>query len=187
MWFSDPSRASDWSAATDHLGAVDPVLAELIAVVGPCTLHPRRDYFIVLCKAIFSQQISVAGATTLFGRFRDQFPRRQPTPGRVIDFLTTADPALVKYCGLSRQKQAYVLDLARHFRDGLLPTDRFARMDDEQIIASLTAVRGIGRWTVEMFLIFVLNRPDLLPVGRPGPRKSMQRAYGLGSIPTIRT
>ncbi len=185
MWFTDPSRPADWTAAVSHLRAADPVLARLIDAVGPCTLHPRRDYFVVLCKAIFSQQISVAGATTLFGRFRDQFPLRRPTPERVIEFCVNGDPALVKSCGLSRQKQAYVLDLARHFRNRTLPTAGFARMDDEQIIASLTAIRGIGRWTAEMFLIFVLNRTDLLPVDDLGLRKGIQRAYGMVALPTV--
>ncbi len=185
MWFTDPPRRPDWSVAVDALSRADPVLAGVIAAVGPCTLHPRRDYFVVLCKAIFSQQISVAGATTLFGRFRDHFPQRRPTPQRVIDFLTTADPAVIKSCGLSRQKQAYVLDLARHFLDHTLPTDRLGRMDDEQVIASLTAIRGIGRWTAEMFLIFVLNRADVLPVDDLGLRKGAQLAYKLASLPTL--
>ena len=185
MWFTEPARRPDWTAAVAHLAGVDPVLAGVIAAVGPCTLHPRRDHFVVLCKAIFSQQISVAGATTLFGRFRDHFPQRRPTPGRVIDFLTTADADVIKRCGLSRQKQAYVLDLARRFRDRDVPTARFGRMDDEQIIAALTATKGIGRWTAEMFLIFVLNRPDVLPVDDLGLRKGFQRAYGLGGLPGL--
>ena len=185
MWFTDPARQPDWSAATAALAAADPVLARVIAAVGPCTLHPRRDYFVVLCQSIFSQQISVAGATTLFGRFRDQFPQRRPTPPRTITFLTTADADLIKWCGLSRQKQAYLLDLARHFDGRKLPTARFPRMDDEQIIESLTAIRGIGRWTAEMFLIFVLNRPDVLPVDDLGLRKGFQRAYGQPNLPAL--
>ena len=189
MWFSDPPRQPDWGAATAALAAADPTMAAVVdavtAAVGPCTLHRRRDYFVVLCKAIFSQQISVAGATTLFGRFRDQFPHRRPTPQRTIDFLTTADPDLIKSCGLSRQKAAYVLDLARHFRDGTLPTAQFGSMGDEEIIAALTGIRGIGRWTAEMFLIFVLNRPDVLPVDDLGLRKGYQRAYGVPTLPTL--
>ncbi len=184
MWFSDVAGPTDWTPAVDHLRAVDPVLAGVIATVGPCTLRRRRDYFVVLCQSIVSQQLSVAGATTLFGRFRDHFPGRRPTPGRVIEFLRTADPATIRLCGLSRQKHAYVLDVARHFRDRLLPTGRFASMDDEAIIHSLTAVKGIGRWTAEMFLIFVLNRPDVLPVDDLGLRKGVERAYGLSGLPT---
>lgn len=185
MWFTEPARRPDWTAAVEHLRQADPVLAGVIAAVGPCTLQRRRDYFVVLAKAIFSQQISVAGATTLFGRFRDQFPQRRPTPARAIEFLTTGDPALIRSCGLSRQKQAYVIDLALRFRDGSLPTARFSQMHDEAVIESLTAVKGIGRWTAEMFLIFVLSRPDVLPVDDLGFRKGAQRAYGLSELPDV--
>lgn len=184
MWFSDDANATDWTAAVDHLRAADPVMAGVIGAVGPCTLRRRRDHFVVLCQAVFSQQLSVAGAATLFGRFRDHFPSRRPTPERVIEFLTTADPATIRLCGLSRQKHAYVLDVARHFRDGLLPTSRFGRMSDEQIIESLTQIKGIGQWTAEMFLIFVLNRTDVLPVDDLGLQKGVARAYGLHKLPT---
>jgi DNA-3-methyladenine glycosylase II len=185
MWFTDPARQPDWAPAVAALRRADPALRPIVDAVGPCTLHPRRDHFVVLCKAIFSQQISVAGAATLFSRFRDQFPQRRPTPQRTIDFLTSADPALVRHCGLSRQKQAYVLDLARHFRDRTVTTSKFSRLDDEQVIEALTGVRGIGRWTAEMFLIFVLNRTDVLPVDDLGLRKGVQRAYGLATLPTV--
>ena len=189
MWFDDPAARPDWTAATAALSAADPALGRAIAAVvaatGPCTLHPRRDYFNVLCQSIFSQQISVAGAATLYGRFRDQFPARRPTPRRVIEFLTAGDPDVIRWCGLSRQKQAYVLDLARHFATRKLPTGRFADMPDEEVIAALDGVKGIGRWTAEMFLIFVLNRPDVLPVDDLGLRKSAQRAYGLAALPSV--
>ena len=184
MWFTDRPDRPDWSAAERHLRAADPVLAAVIDRVGPCTLHPRRDHFVVLCQAIFSQQLSVAGATTLFNRFRLHFPQRRPTPERVVTFLTTADPALIRACGLSRQKQAYVLDLAERFRDRALPT-RFGQLDDEAVIAALTGVKGIGRWTAEMFLIFVLNRPDVLPVDDLGLRKGTQRAFGDDTLPSL--
>ncbi|MDQ3439878.1 MAG: hypothetical protein M3478_05960 [Planctomycetota bacterium] len=96
-------------------------MKKLMARVGPCTLHPRRDYFVVLCKSIFTQQISTKVATTLFGRFRDQFPMRRPTPAHVAMFLKTGDDQLIRTCGLSRQKRAYVLDLAEHFAAGAIP------------------------------------------------------------------
>ncbi len=158
-------------------------MKKLIARVGPCTLHPRRDYFVVLCKAIFTQQISTKVATTLFGRFRDQFPLRRPTPARVATFLTHGDEQLIRTCGLSRQKRAYVLDLAERFAAGDIQTRRFARMADEEIIESLTRVKGVGRWTAEMFLIFVLNRPDVLPVDDLGLREGVKVAYGLDERP----
>lgn len=182
MWFEPPPRDPDWSGALKHLRR-DPVMRKLIARVGPCTLHPRRDYFVVLCKSIFTQQISTKVATTLFGRFRDQFPLRRPTPARVVHFLTNGNEQLIRTCGLSRQKRAYVLDLAKRFAAGEIPTRRFNRMSDADIIASLTQVNGIGRWTAEMFLMFVLNRPDLLPVDDLGLREGVKVAYGLKERP----
>ena len=182
MWFDPPPCNPDWSSALKHL-RYDPVMRKLIGRVGPCTLHPRRDYFVVLCKSIFTQQISTKVATTLFGRFRDQFPMRRPTPARVATFLQRADEQLIRTCGLSRQKRAYVLDLAEQFAAGQIPTRRFARMIDEDIIQSLVRVKGVGRWTAEMFLIFVLNRPDVLPVDDLGLREGVKVAYGLKERP----
>ena len=182
MWFETPSRKPDWSAALKQLRR-DPIMRKLIARVGPCTLHPRRDYFVVLCKSIFTQQISTKVATTLFGRFRDQFPLRRPTPARVTAFLREGDAQLIRMCGLSRQKRAYVLDLAQRFDAGDIPTRRFARMSDEDVIQSLIRVKGVGRWTAEMFLIFVLNRPDVLPVDDLGLREGTKVAYGLKDRP----
>lgn len=186
MWFDATVTGPGWGEAERFLAAVDPTMARLVAAVGPCTLRRRRDYFVVLCQSIFSQQISVAGAALLFGRFRNHFPNRRPTPARTVDFVTTVDPAILRGCGLSRQKQAYVLDLARHFDTGKLPTARFGRMDDEQVVESLTAVKGIGRWTAEMFLIFVLNRPDVWPVDDLGLRKGVQRVFGMEVLPSVR-
>jgi len=183
MWFETPPRNLDWSAAIRYLRRRDPVMRRLIARVGPCTLHPRRDYFVVLCKSIFTQQISTKVATTLYGRFRDQFPLRRPTPALVATFLRNGDEQLIRTCGLSRQKRAYVLDLAEHFTRGEIPTRRFARMADEEVIESLTRVNGIGRWTAEMFLIFVLNRPDVWPVDDLGVREGLKVAYGLRERP----
>ena len=171
----------------------------MIDRVGPCTLAPRRDYFVVLCKAIFTQQISTRVATVLFGRFRDLFPQRRPTPTAVLELLENdpdvcahlakagaEPPALLKACGLSRQKASYILDLARHFRDGRIPTRRLARMSDEQVIDALVGVRGIGRWTGEMFLIFTLNRPDVLPVDDLGLCEGVKALDALRTRPTAK-
>jgi DNA-3-methyladenine glycosylase II len=193
MWFERPPGRPDWSEAERHLRRADPALRAVIDRVGPCTLAPRRDYFVVLCQAIFTQQISTAIATTLFGRFRDLFPRRRPTAGRVIKVLEECgaaqgngeapDPVL-RACGLSRQKASYLLGLARDFRDGQIPTRGFARMSDEAVIDALVRVRGIGRWTAEMFLIFTLNRPDELPVDDLGLRENVRRLDALSERPT---
>lgn len=183
MWFDRPPGVPDWTDAEAHLRRADRALARVIDRVGACTLAPRRDYFVVLCKAIFTQQISTAVATTLFGRFRDLFPARRPTPGRVLDVLG-GDPAVLRGCGLSRQKTSYLADLAAHFVDGRIPTRRLAGMGDEEVINALVGVRGIGRWTAEMFLIFTLNRPDVLPVDDLGLREGVRDLDGLDERPS---
>jgi DNA-3-methyladenine glycosylase II len=180
MWFEKPPRKPDWSAATKFLRR-DPVMKKVIARVGPCTLAPRRDYFIVLCKSIFTQQISTKIAAILFGRFRELFPRKRPTPQAVIEVLCHDHNA--KHCGLSKQKRAYLIDLAKHFADERIPTKKLARMSDEEIVETLTAVKGVGRWTAEMFLIFVLNRPDIWPVDDLGLREGAKVVFGLKERP----
>ena len=182
MWFPATDNI-DWSEAEKYLSKADPALRKIIKKVGPCTLAPRRDYFVKLCQSIFSQQLSTTVAATLFGRFRDQFPRRQPTPARVLEFLRTSPEEKIKSIGLSRQKRIYVEDLAEKFATGQVPTRRFAVMDDEAIVQSLIPIKGIGRWTVEMFLIFCLNRPDVWPIDDLGVRKGAQAARGLEEIP----
>lgn len=185
MWFIESTTQPEWSPALRHLRRVDPTMKAIIKRVGPCTLAPRKDYFIVLCKSIFSQQISTKVATVMFGRFRDKFPRRTPTPARVLAALTGDwDDQTIRMVGLSRQKKAYLIDLSKHFLDGEIPTRSFGGMDDETIIEHLTRVNGIGRWTAEMFLIFILNRPDVLPVDDLGILESMKKHYSLPARPT---
>jgi DNA-3-methyladenine glycosylase II len=181
MWFERPARIRDWSAATRHLRG-DPVMRRLIRQVGPCTLHPRRDHFVVLCKSIFTQQISTAVAGALFARLCAMCPARRPTPRRVIE-LAASDGAL-RSCGLSAQKQRYLVGLAHHFAGGSLAGRRLSRLGDEQVIAALVQIDGIGRWTAQMFLIFALNRPDVLPVDDLGLRQAAMMAYGLPARPS---
>ena len=179
--------SNGWTDATRHLRRVDPILRRVIDRVGPCTVAPRRDYFVVLCKAIFNQQLSTKVAAVLFGRFRDLFPRRRPTPGLTIKLLTGSGAAsAMKACGLSRQKAKYLLDLARHFQNGEIPTRRLSSMDDEAVIEALVRVHGIGRWTAEMFLMFTLNRPDVLPVDDLGLREGVKDVYKLPTRPTAK-
>ena len=139
----------------------------------------------MLCWAIFNQQISTKVAKVLFARFSSQFPRKRPTPLRVIQFLG-GDEDLIRACGISRQKRGYLMDLAIHFATGQIRTSALRKMDDEQIVQTLIAVKGIGRWTAEMFLIFVLNRTDVYPVDDLGVRQGVKRVYGLRSIPTVK-
>ena len=183
MWFQTPCVDPDWKEAAKHLSRVDPVLAKIIRQVGPCTLAPRRDYFVVLCKSIFNQQISTKVAAVLFARFRSQFPRQRPTPQAVIDFLS-GDPGKARAVGLSRQKAVYLRDLAEHFVDGRIPTRKLCRLEDEAVIEALVGVNGIGRWTAETFLMFTLNRPDVLPVDDLGLREGVRDIFKLPERPT---
>jgi DNA-3-methyladenine glycosylase II len=182
MWYVTSKSKPDWSEARRHLIRADRILAPIIHRVGPCTLVPRRDYYNLLCLSIFNQQISTKIATILFNRFRDQFPRRRPTPEHALKFLD-GDGELVKRCGISRQKRGYLIDLSQRFADKQVPTHKFWRMSDEQVMESLTQIKGIGRWTSEMFLMFVLNRPDVLPVDDLGLQEAVKRAYKLRERP----
>lgn len=183
MWFEPLPGLDPWGPAIEHLGAADGVLRKLIERVGPCTLRPRHDPFVALCQAIFTQQVSTAVATVLFARFRKLFPGGRVTPRRLLE-LTDEQLATA---GLSRQKKAYLRDLAGHFASGKLPVRRFGEMSDQEVIDALVPIKGIGRWTAEMFLIFVLNRPDVWPVDDLGVKRGVQLAYGYKSLPAERT
>jgi len=167
-------------AACRHLRAADPTMRKLINRVGRCRLVPRRGAFGILCDSIISQQLSLAAAATIFGRFVRLYPTRRLTPPGVL-----ASPvASLRAVGLSQQKVRYVQDLALAFQDGRVQSRRFSKQSNEEIIAALTCIKGIGRWTVEMFLIFSLNRPDVLPVDDLGIRQSVQRWYRLSAPPS---
>ncbi|HEY1922781.1 MAG TPA: hypothetical protein VGG44_08435, partial [Tepidisphaeraceae bacterium] len=153
-------KTNKWSVARKHIAKADPIMGKIATAVGPCTLKPNRDHFSMLCKSIYSQQISTVVAGVLFGRFKERFPRKRPTPEHALKLLNHADPNHLQGCGLSRQKRKYLIDLSEHFVNGKIPSRRLSRMSDEEVIEALTAVNGIGRWTAEMFLMFVLNRED---------------------------
>lgn len=184
MWFEPPPVVPDWSAALRHLKRSDPKLAAIIKRVGPCTLATRGDPFIALCQSIYSQQISTAIATLLFARFRKQFRGGRPTPTGVLRLFETTPFEELKACGLSRQKHAYIRDLAEHFVEKKIPVRQLPSMTDEEVIGALTAVKGIGRWTAEMFLIFVLNRKDVFPVDDLGLQEGVKEIYDLPQRPT---
>jgi DNA-3-methyladenine glycosylase II len=158
-----------WSQATADLSARDPVLARLIDAHSATRLRRRGDAFTALARSIVGQQISVRAAAGVWGRVTEAV--QEFVPGHVLVLRLEQ----LRACGLSRQKAAYLLDLAAHFHSGALQPARWRRIGDEQVIAELTQVKGIGRWTAEMFLIFHLLRPDVLPVGDLG----LQRAIGL--------
>ena len=159
----------------DHLRRVDPVLAAVIARVGPFTLRPprRRDDFAALARAIVFQQLAGASAETIHGRFAALFDGA-PTPAAVL----ACDVARLRAAGLSGATAAAVVDLARATTDGRLAFPLPTRGPDEELVARVTSVRGIGPWTAHMFLMFHLGRPDVLPVGDLGLRNAVRRAYG---------
>ncbi len=168
--------------AVDVLRAADPKMARAIDVVGPCTMRARTEgtHFDHLARAIVYQQLSGAAAATIYGRFTVQCGGgAPPSPSAVLDH----DDATLRACGLSGAKTAAIRDLARHVVDGRLPLDTIETMDDEAIIESLVPVRGVGRWTAQMFLMFRLSRPDVLPVLDLGVRKGAQRIYNMRTLP----
>lgn len=163
-----------------YLCRADSVLASLIRKIGPCQLRPRRDYFATLCDSIISQQLSPMAAATIFDRFAALYPSRRPTPAAVARTLAIR----LRGAGLSPQKAGYVKDLAAGFMSGRIQPRRFAHQTNEEIIDKLSSIKGIGHWTAEMFLIFSLNRLDVLPVDDLGIQKAVKRWYGLRTLPS---
>jgi DNA-3-methyladenine glycosylase II len=179
--------------AVAAIAAADPRMAAAIERVGPCTLVIRSEgsHFDSLSRSIVYQQLSGKAAATIYGRFveqcgtgRTQEDRMASSPGAPTPEAVLAhDEATLRACGLSTAKTAAIRDLARHVVDGRLPLDRLDTMDDASIIDALVAVRGIGRWTAQMFLMFRLGRPDVLPVLDLGVRKGAQRIYRMRALP----
>lgn len=173
----------DYSAARRHLVKTDPKLAAIIKRVGPCRLHSvaPADAFEALTLSIASQQLSVKAADTIFRRFCDLFPPdRRPTPARV---MTLTDDE-IRAVGFSRPKVSFIKDLASHVLDGRLDLKGLGKHQDEEVMRQLVAVKGIGVWTAEIFLMFRLGRPDILPADDLGLMNAVQRAYGKRKRPT---
>ncbi len=172
-----PSYADE---AVAHLCNSDPVLRQVIQQIGPFRMMLRRGRFQVLVRAILFQQLAGPAAHAIYKRFVSFFhPRAFPRPQDVLD---TPDEHL-RSLGLSRQKITYLKDLASHLVSGRLDLRRLSRLDDEAVIKELTQVRGIGRWTAEMFLMFNMGRPDVLPVDDLGFRNAVARVYRIGRMP----
>ena len=163
-----------------HLRAVDPALGRAIDAVGPFRLTLERNLFFALVDAIMSQQLSVKAAATILERVRRlSAPEPFPTPARL---LATPDEEL-RRAGCSRAKALYLKDLSARIVDGSLDLDRLRAMPDEEVVAALVAVKGIGRWTAEMFLIFSLGRLDVWPVDDLGIVIAVQDLYTLPARP----
>jgi DNA-3-methyladenine glycosylase II len=165
--------------AINHLKKADPVLGAIIDRVGPYRIEYRDPEFQTLVRSIVYQQLSGRVAKVIFGRLAAAVPEQPMTPDSVLRLTTRKMRAL----GLSQQKTQYIRDLARRTRSGEIDFAACLSLTDDEIIERFTTVKGIGIWTVHMFLIFALKRPDVLPIGDLGVRAAMQRAYGLPELP----
>lgn len=170
-----------WDRAKRALARKDPVMRAIMKAHPKAFLQQRGEPFFTLARAIVGQQISVKAAQSVWNRFEACVGR--VTPQNVLAQKRSA----LRACGLSDRKVEYVSDLAQHFADGRIHVHEWAEMDDEAIIAELVEVRGIGRWTAEMFLIFNLLRPDVFPLDDLGLQKGIRLAYFKGRKVSVRT
>jgi DNA-3-methyladenine glycosylase II len=176
-----------YEAAVNFLKHSDPVLRQIIEQIGSCQLSASQqhgDLFCSLSRAIIHQQLSTKAATSIYRRFLQLDPSK-PFP-TALDILTTPDE-LLREVGLSRAKVLYLKDLAQKVLDGLPTVVELEAMDDEAIIQTLMQVKGIGRWTVQMLLIFRLHRQDVLPIDDLGVRAGIRKVYSLNELPDKQT
>jgi DNA-3-methyladenine glycosylase II len=179
-----PHGDGSFSEAEQHLRSQDAVMSGLVETLGPLSPEDRRrgrpaDAYGALVRSIVGQQLSTKAARTIYERMSALFEGHTPTPGEIL----AADPDEIRAAGLSRPKVKYLRDLAERVRDGRLELDRLTEMPDNEVSAQLTAVKGLGQWTADMFLIFHLRRPDVLPVGDLGVRRAVEQAYELEGLP----
>jgi DNA-3-methyladenine glycosylase II len=176
---------ADRSVAIEHLRAADPVLRALIDEIGPGGADDRpqgipNDHYGAVVRAIIGQQLSTRAASAIYRKLTERYDGRLPTPDEVL----AEDPDELRVAaGLSHAKVRYLRSLAEHVLDGSLTLGDMAAMPDVEVISALTAVTGIGPWSADMFLIFHLNRADVLPVGDLGIRKAFQALYELPALP----
>ncbi len=175
----------DTPRAREHLRAADPVLAGIMDRVGRIGADGERpdpdDHYGALLRAIVGQQLSTKAARAIYGRLLEYFGGHPPSPQQMLD----ADPEEMRAAaGLSHAKVGFLRSLAEHVISGQLELERMDELDDEQVIAELVAVKGIGEWSAHMFLMFHLRRRDVMAPGDLGIRKAVQIAYGLDELPT---
>ena len=170
----------DPAAAARHLRKADPIIAGVVKQVGPFALKPQRDRFGMLVRSIISQQISTSAARSIRGKLEALI-----APSKVsAEVLASLTFEQLRTAGLSSQKATYLHDLAAKTADGTVRLARVGRMSDEEIIEELIQVKGIGRWTAQMFLIFSLGRPDVFPPDDLGIKVALRNLYGLAELPT---
>jgi DNA-3-methyladenine glycosylase II len=165
--------------ARRHLSRRDPVLKHMIRSLGPCTLMPNGDHFAVLVRSIIAQQISSKAARSIGARLAQVLAPEGITPAKILQ----TSESVLRAAGLSSAKIRYLLDLSDKVHQEAVPLGRLHGCTDEEVIAHLLPVKGIGRWTAEMFLIFSLGRMDVLPVDDLGLRAGVQRQYELDEMP----
>jgi len=173
---------ADYARARRILLRRDPVLAALIREYGPCGLAAaqRADHFSALVRAIVFQQLSTKAASTIYSRMVALLPNGALTP----EALAGLSDEQLRSAGISRQKGSYLRDLSEKVAAGVVPLDDLEHMDDEQVIEALTKIKGIGRWSAEMFLMFRLHRPDVLPVGDLGIMNAVMKVYRMRKKPS---
>jgi DNA-3-methyladenine glycosylase II len=175
---------STWNAADKHLRRVDTVLRRVMDAGGP--IDPatdrrgsRPDPYEALARAIVGQQLSTKAAASIWGKLQDVFGGKTPSPQEVLE----ADEDDLRGAGLSKAKVGFLRDLASHITDGELDLKRLPKLPDEDVVAALIEIHGIGQWTAEMFLIFHLGRPDVVSTGDLGIRRAVEIAYELDDLP----
>jgi DNA-3-methyladenine glycosylase II len=172
--------------AHDELAASDPVMAALVNRFGELSIDSRRrrrppvDAYGMLLRSVVGQQLSVKAAATIYGRVLDLFGGTTPPPEKLLEI----EPERLREAGLSGRKVEYVRDLAAHVLSGELELDRLESLSDEEVIEEITAIRGFGLWSAQKFLIFFLDRPDVLPTGDLGIRNAAKAAYELDEVPS---
>lgn len=170
----------DGELARRHLMKSDPVMREIVKRVGAYEMEARGQPYESLLRAILYQQLAGPAAAAIERRFLAIFGGRIPQPAELLD----ATDEILRGAGISRQKAAYMRSIAEHFASGELTNARLLRAPDEEVIEKVTRIKGIGRWTADMLLMFCLGRPDVLPVGDLGVQNAMRLAYGLEGLPT---
>ena len=174
-----PFYAQHIKAARRHLQKNDPIFKPILKSVGPFTAKTKRDRFGTLVNSIISQQISVAAAATIRERLATAVKPNAISPESLLKF----DSESLREVGISRQKASYVLDLAEKVHTGTIDLKTIHKKDDEAVIEEMIQVRGIGRWTAQMFLMFSLGRLDVLPVDDLGIKNAIQKQYDLPELP----
>ena len=166
--------------AIEHLKGTDPLLKPVIEQAGPCTIEPHDNYYRELVESIIGQQLSVKAAAAIRRRFLELFDSAFPEPAAILE----KPPEELRAAGLSWAKVKYIQDLAQHVIGGKVKFDRFDALSNDEIITELTAVKGIGEWTAHMFLMFLVGRLDILPVGDLGIKNGVRVLSGLKKQPS---